>query len=163
MELTDSFLDIITLGIALWGAVLSTILAIKNFQKDKRRISVSCRLLEQTLSQDGTLQNQIVGIIAVNIGYRDVKLVNAGLITKSKKYFVANTHQVLPVILGDGASVTIRIKLDDAAARLRDISPLETFVSGYVKDIEGVFYKTSKLPDIMVNRKMAKKSWRIRK
>lgn len=163
MESAPTILDYITLGIAIWGAVLSTILAIKNFQKDKRQISVTCRLLEQTLSQDGVPHNMIVGIKAVNTGHRDVKLEYAGLITKSKKYFVANTHQVLPATLGDGASITIRIKLDDAEKQLRDISPTETYISAYVKDVEGVFYKISHLPDVMVHKKMAKKSWRIKK
>ncbi len=105
----------------------------------------------------------IVGIKAVNTGHRDVKLEHGGLITKSKKYYVANTHQVLPVILGDGASITIRIKLDEAETQLRDISSSEIYVSAYVKDAEGAFYKTSHLPDVMINRKMAKKYWKIRK
>ena len=134
MESAPSVLDYITLGIAMWGALLSSILAIKNFQKDKRQISVTCRLLEQTLSQDGVPHNMIVGIKAVNTGHRDVKLEYAGIITRSKKYYVANTHQVLPVTLGDGASITIRINLDDAETQLRDISPLEVYVSAYVKD-----------------------------
>lgn len=163
MPSTPSVLDYITLGIATWGALLSTFLAVRNFQKDKRQISVTCRLIEQTLSQDGTPNNLIIGIKAVNTGHRDVKLEHAGLITKSKKYFVANTHQVLPVTLGDGASVAIRIKLDDAETQLRDISSSEIYVSAYVKDAEGTFYKTSHLPDVMINRKMAKKSWKIRK
>ena len=149
MESAPSVLDYITLGIAMWGALLSSILAIKNFQKDKRQISVTCRLLEQTLSQDGVPHNMIVGIKAVNTGHRDVKLEYAGIITRSKKYYVANTHQVLPVTLGDGASITIRINLDDAETQLRDISPLEVYVSAYVKDTEGNFYKTSHLPDVV--------------
>ncbi len=161
MPSTPSTLDYITLGIAIWGALLSTILAARNFQKDKRRISVTCRLIEQTLSPDGVLQNMIVGIKAVNSGHRDVKLEYAGLITKSKKYYVANTRQGLPVTLGDGNSVTIRIKLDEAEAQLRDISSSELYVSAYVKDAEGTLYKTSHLPDVMINRKMAKKSWKI--
>lgn len=136
---------------------------LQSLQKDKRQISVTCRLIEQTLSQDGIPHNMIVGIKAVNTGHRDVKLENAGLITKSKKYYVANTHQVLPVTLGDGASITIRIKLDEAETQLRAISSSEIYVSAYVKDAEGVFYKTSHLPDVMINRKMAKKSWKIRK
>ncbi|MBA4420755.1 MAG: hypothetical protein C0391_06380 [Anaerolinea sp.] len=158
MESAPTVLDYITLGIAIWGAVLSTILAVRNIQKDKRQVSVTCRLLEQTLSQDGIPHNMNVGIKAVNTGHRDVKLEYAGLITKSKKYFVANTHQVLPATLGDGASITICIKLDDAEKQLRVISPSEIYVSAYLKDVEGVFYKTSHLPDVMVHRKMAKKS-----
>jgi hypothetical protein len=163
MQSVPSVLDYITLGIAIWGALLSTILAVRKFQKDKRQISVTCRLIEQTLSQDGVPRNMIVGIKVVNTGHRDVKLEHAGLITKSKKYYVANTHQVLPVTLGDGASITIRIKLDDAETQLRDISSSETYILAYVKDAEGAFYKTSHLPDVMINRKMAKKSWKIRK
>ena len=31
----------------------------------------------------------------------------------------------------------------------------------HVKDVEGVFYKTSHLPEVVVHRKIAKKSWRI--
>ncbi len=49
MQSVPSVLDYITLGIAIWGALLSTILALRNIQKDKRQISVTCRLIEQTL------------------------------------------------------------------------------------------------------------------
>ena len=160
---TPSTLDYITLGIAIWGALLSTILAIKNLQKDKRQVSVSCHLIEQTRSQDGTIKNMIIGIKAINTGHRDIKLEYAGLITKSKKYYLAKTHQVLPTTLGDGASVTIRVSLDDAETQLREISSSEIYISAYVKDTEGTFYKTSNLPDVMISRKMAKRSWRLRK
>jgi len=88
MQPAPTILDYITLGIALWGALLSTILAVRNIQKDKRQIRVSCRLIEQTISQDGTPCNLIVGIKAVNTGHRDVRLEYAGLITKTGKYYV---------------------------------------------------------------------------
>jgi len=162
MQSAPSILDYITLGIAVWGALLSTILAIRNFQKDKRKISVTCRLIEQSLSQDGIPYNMIVGIKAVNTGHRDVRLEYAGLITKSKKYFVANTQR-LPVTLGDGDSVTIGIKLDEAETQLRNISSSAIYVLAFVKNTEGDFYKTSRLPDVMINRKMAKKSWKLKK
>jgi len=160
MQPMPSILDYITLGIAIWGALLSTILAIRNIQKDKRQIRVSCRLIEQTISQDGTPYNLIVGIKAVNAGHRDVRLEYAGLITKNGKYYVSDTKK-LPVTLRDGDAVTIGIKLDDAETRLREISPSELYVWAYVKDTEGNFFRTSHLPDVMAGRKMAKQSWRF--
>jgi hypothetical protein len=120
-------------------------------------------LLERTITKDGIHHNIIIGIKAVNTGHRDVKLEYAGLITKSKKYFVVKTHKILPDTLRDGDSITIRVKLDDAEKWLRDISQTEIYILAYVKDVEGVFYKTSHLPDVMVHRKMAKKSWIFRK
>ena len=63
--------------------------------------------------------------------------------------------------LHDEDSVTIGIKLDDAEIRLREISPSEIYVMAYVKNTEGDFYKTSKLPDAMVDRKMAGRSWSL--
>jgi hypothetical protein len=162
MPSTPSILEYITLGIAIWGALLSTTLAIKSLQKDKRQIIMTCRLIEQTLSQDGVPQNMILGIKAVNKGHRDVKLEYAGLITRSKKYYIANTLQILPFTLGDGASITIRLKLDDAEKRLREISSSEIYASACVKDTEDTFYRTSHLPDVMINRKMAKRVWKIK-
>src|SRR5687767_2841054 len=97
MQSTPTILDYITLGIAIWGALLSKILDVRNFQKDKRRIRVTCSLIEQTLSDDGVPYNLIVGIKAVNVGHRDVKVEHAGFITKSKKYYTVDTHRGLPV------------------------------------------------------------------
>lgn len=140
MKPAPSILDFITLSIALWGALLSTILAIRNFQKDKRQIRVTCCLIEQTISQEGDHTNMIVGIKAVNSGHRDVRLEYAGLITKGGKYYVSNSKS-LPVTLSDGDTVTVRIKLDDAEMHLRNISSSELYILAYVKDTEGHFFK----------------------
>ena len=160
MHLAPTVLDYVTLGIALWGAVLSTILAIRNIQKDKRQIRVNCSLIEQTISQDGIPHNQVVGIKAVNTGHRDVRLEDAGLITKARNYYVSNT-QKLPTTLHDGDAVTIGIKLDDAEARLREFSPSAYYIIVYVTDTEGNFYTTSRFPAVMVARKMARQSWSL--
>jgi len=162
MQPAPSILDYVTLSIAIWGALLSTILAVRYFEKDKRKIRVTCHLKEQTISQDGVPYNMIVGIKAVNTGHRDVRLEYAGLITKSGKYYVYHNTS-LPVTLSDGDAVTIGIKLDDAEIQLRKISLSELYVSAYVKDTKGDFYKTSHLPDVMADRKMSKKSWIFKK
>jgi hypothetical protein len=159
MQSALSILDYITLSIAIWGAVLSTILAIRSLQKDKRQIRVTCIFKEQTISQDGVPTNIIVGIKAVNVGHRNVRIDYAGLITNSGKYYVSNTS-LLPVTLSDADTVTIGIKLDEAEKQLREFSPSELYVSAYMKDTEGNFYKTFRFPDVMADRKMVKQSWR---
>lgn len=160
MQLTPSILDYITLGIAIWGALLSTILAVKSLQKDKRQIRVTCVIKEQAVSQDGVVSDMVIGIKAVNIGQRNVRMDYAGLITRSGKFYVSATR-ALPVTLGDGDAVTIGIKLDDAEKYLREISPRELYVSAYMKDTEGNFYKVFRFPNVMAERKMVKRSWRI--
>jgi hypothetical protein len=140
-------LEAITLLLAIYGAVLSTILAIREIRKDERKILVRCNLVLSTIHLDEVRQH--IKISAVNVGHRPVELVSTGLYLSNKLVFTpmpGGTMNVpLPKKLNDGDSVDILIDLLKAQKALEEQRAVNHKVIpkfAFVRDAEGNEYKT---------------------
>lgn len=84
----EEWIKILTLAIALWGAILSTILAVREIKKERRSVKVTCSLgVGGPVLSDEIFQ--LVTIEAVNTGHRPVEIVSAGLRLSNSSYFTA--------------------------------------------------------------------------
>ena len=154
-------MELITLLIAVYGAALSTLLAILSIKRDRRWVKITCRIVEQTRSSDG-IDSFVVGIKAVNAGHRNVTLEFAGFRAMGGEYYSKRIDNS-SVSIKDGVPKTIPFDLDDIEKWLRKISPSEQLAFAYVMDAEGTQYKTSVFPAELVQRKIAKsKLWNKR-
>jgi len=72
--------------IAIYGAILSTILAIRESLKGKRKLKVSCNL-SLTIRPDNNNPWWLVTIKIVNKGYRPVTVTNAAILLKNRVPF----------------------------------------------------------------------------
>ena len=70
--------ELLALLIASYGAVLSTILAIRELRKDRRKVRVTCRMALAP-SPGGDVW-EFVSVEAVNVGHRPVEMKMAGLL-----------------------------------------------------------------------------------
>jgi hypothetical protein len=100
---------IITIIVALYGAILSTILAIHEFRKGRPRIKVSAShgYLFDSL---GKASEPVILIEAVNVGSGKVALTGAGWLNndKSKQHFVSPYPPgVIPVDLEERKKCTV--------------------------------------------------------
>jgi len=152
MEEITTF-NIITLIIAIYGAILSTIITIQKFKSNRRNIAVSCIHKEQSINKDGEVYNIVVGLKAVNKGKRPVNLEFCGFIT-DKKHFIPSQSN-LPKLLEDGESVIVPFKIQTIREKLNEVQTDGFIKKAYFKDAEGKFYYVSKFPEVMTNEKIA--------
>jgi hypothetical protein len=80
-----SISELLTLLLALCGAVLSTVLAVTEIRKDRRKVQVRCRIALSS-SPTGDIW-EFVSVDAVNIGNRPVEITMAGLLMKNGNMF----------------------------------------------------------------------------
>src|SRR5215475_234728 len=67
--------DTITLGVALYGASLSSFMMYRSWRKERKRVMLECNIAVK-VSPDGILGEQTTSITVVNVGQRPV-VVNA--------------------------------------------------------------------------------------
>lgn len=146
-------LNIITLIIAIYGAILSTIITIQKIKSNKRNIAVSCIHKEQSINKDGEVYNIIVALKAVNMGKRPVNLEFCGFITSKKKFIPSQLN--LPKLLEDGESVIVPFNMQTIREKLDELQPEGFIKKAYFKDAEGKFYFTNKFPKTMTKEKIA--------
>ena len=134
--------DVLTLILAAYGAIVSTILGIRELQRDKRRITV---ILEYMAFYEHAQ------ITITNVGQRPITITEVGMETGTKKngktywesvprnalFTLAVEEQPLPVTLGDGEHIAL--PLSDVISRifLED----KTLMKASVYDVEGNVYK----------------------
>jgi len=140
--------EVLTLFVAAYGAVLSTLLAIRQLRAQRRALKVSCRLV--VTSQPTGEISELVSIIAVNTGVRPVEVKMAGLLMSNKDLFTQVASRIgpspLPKKLEDGESVTIFFDLSKARLSIRDADiPGLRYTRAVVQDAEGRQY-TSDVP-----------------
>src|SRR5437870_6305738 len=87
----------------LYGAVVSTILGLREWAKSRRRVKVGCFFCG-TL-RDGVQVPALV-VTAVNIGHRSVSIMQAGLVSGTGCRCRYNTSGV-PKLLGDGEQLHV--------------------------------------------------------
>lgn len=153
-----TILNWITLGIAIYGALLSTLITIQKWWNNKRSIHINCYYKERSYNENGELYRQIIGIKAVNSGHRPVNIEFCSFYTNKKNDFPYTSNK-LPKLIGDGESVDLSINIQyikdflshyDSKNYLKEIS---------FHDAEGNVYKTKILPPILYEEDLAKKSW----
>lgn len=157
MQLSTS--ELLTLLIALYGAVLSTVLVIREIKKDRPKVLVRCRMaLAPALGDDLW---EFVEVCAVNTGHRSVEITAAGLSMSNGYQFIPLRSKKGPIPLPKkidiGESVSVLIDYPDVEQALRR-TPEGTrvvFTSAFVRDAEGNEYKSG-LPRVLKDRKLAK-------
>ncbi|NJC97903.1 MAG: hypothetical protein C3F07_05900 [Anaerolineales bacterium] len=137
--------DIITIILALYGAVLSSVLAIREIKKEKRTIA---------LFIDFYVWESSFKLTVVNIGHRPVTLAGAGIMYFKKyrmRWFELDERPFdlarenpgkFPLTLNDGNHVALAIpSVVDALEWTNGLNKGEA----YVRDVEGNIYKTSRI------------------
>lgn len=137
---------IITPLLALYGAFLSTILAIMELQKIKRKVEVRCGYSLSKNPSTGEVDHFLM-ITAVNKGYRQVQIDNAGFVLSDGRQIFQMVSRMgnipLPKILADGQSINVFFDVLQLKQSLREaeVKDLNT-VSAFVRDAEGRTYRT---------------------
>lgn len=158
----QTLFDWITPALAIWGALLSTMLAIREFSKDRKRIVVK--------SSTGALQSgrmhgrnkEIFTIRAINTGYRPVQITAAGFVLSNSSEMqcpmdVAGNYP-LPKVISDGESVTVTCYLDSLQKSIeegRKKDPMLTIKYVFVRDAENKVYR-GPVPKVLQARKLSK-------
>ena len=153
-----SMSDSLTLLVALYAAILSTVLAVREIRKDKRQIRVTCRMALATAPTRDIWD--LVEIHAVNVGHRPVQITSAWLSMSNGYQFTqlrSNMGPIpLPKKIDDSDSVSIYFDYPEVEKALREQKkPNVVFTSAFVRDAGGNVYK-SKLPRVLKDRKLAR-------
>jgi hypothetical protein len=131
--------QILTLTLAIYGAVVSTILAYREIQKGRRRILI--RL-------DYAYFLEIAEITITNVGYRPIAITGVGMHPEGSDMVPSNAllstrhseSQPLPVTINDGENVTL--PLSDAVSNILLENNMKADI--VVHDAEGRTYRKHK-------------------
>ena len=151
--------DIITLFIAIYGALLSTIIAIREATKDKRRVKVVCRYA--FAFPPGTNKTwKFISINVVNAGHRPIQINQAGILLSDGNSVTQLESRVgkipLPKKLEDGESFEIMFDADKVEQAIKNQENKNVkFTKAFVSDAEGNRY-TTRLPGFLKDKKLAK-------
>ena len=157
MQLLTS--ELLTLLIALYGAALSTVLAIREVKRDKPKVLVRCRMALAAAPEYDLWE--FVEVCAVNTGHRSVEITAAGLSMSNGYQFIPLRSKKGPIPLPKkidiGESVSVLIDYPDVEQALREQQKVSrvVFTSAFVRDAEGNEYKSG-LPRVLKDRKLAK-------
>ena len=138
--------------IAIYGAILSTILAIRQFLKSRYKIKVTCNLSFTTKPNDNRPW-WLVDIKIINTGYRPVTIKGAELLLENGESFVQIENTLgfgcvateLPKKINDGDSIQIYFDYLQVKETLDNFQPPVFLDHVLVYDAEGNRY-TGKLP-----------------
>lgn len=151
--------EIITFLIAIYGALLSTVIAVREVMKDKRRVKVVCRyaFAFPPGSKDAW---KFISISVINIGHRPIQIKQAGILLSDGNSVTQLESKVgkipLPKKLEDGESLEIMFDADKIEQALKDHDNKKAkFTKAYVSDAEGNQY-TARLPGYLKDKKLAK-------
>jgi hypothetical protein len=129
--------DIVAIVLGLWGAGLSTFLAVREVRKDRRKV-----VLELDIGVDQSLYFR-----ATNTGHRpiaiasiDIKYLSTTtweLIRESQLYEMVNEQEILPAVLAEGQNVSIELPEGVLALLSRaDVTTIKLIAT----DVEGKSY-----------------------
>lgn len=149
---TMSFFSNPNFWIAIYGALLSTILAIREFLKGIRKIKVTCNLLH-TINPKINKPWQLIEISIINKGYRPVTITSAGLLLNNNDTFFQLENAIgqktlsstLPKKINDGDVITIYFDYSTLQEKLNDFNPPVFLKRVIATDAEGKRY-TGRLP-----------------
>jgi hypothetical protein len=122
----DNIKDIGLFALATYGAVLSTITAVKTFRKDKRSIKVNCGQKYPVYGSGIKVSDVVAHITATNIGSRSVTITQLGLLMPDRKRLVSiGPCQIsgmedtpLRATLADGESAEMHLSYLNIASNL---------------------------------------------
>lgn len=109
-------LQMITLLIGLYGAILSTVLGLNEIRKAKRTVKVTCGNAYITPLMGTNQPTDFISISAVNRGFRPVVIKDADLLLSDKGKLIQPMTSIgkrpLPKKLEDGEDVTIYLDME---------------------------------------------------
>lgn len=134
-----------TIWIALYAAVLSTIIGVHTLRKERRRLKVTCAIsLVPDPHNDGVLE--LVDITAINPGSRPVSINAAGLSLSNGNAILPREHAIgpypLPKKLEDGESVSLLIRTSHVREALKEVGEGVRLTKAFVRDAEGKKHQT---------------------
>jgi hypothetical protein len=146
--------QIVTLIIAAYGALLSTVLAVITLVRSSRGVTVSCTTAIAAPTADRTWE--FVVVQAVNKRPRPVTITEAGLQTSDGKFFTQAASNMgrkpLPTKLDFGDEIEIHFDLPELERVMAEKRPAGvTLTRAFVRDAEGKEY-VSRLPKGFPNR-----------
>jgi len=147
MTLTlEQWLGILAGVLAVYGAVLSTVVAIKQLRSEWKHVSVTLRTTFPTygtLGRDPDFGQEAIAITVVNSGMRPVTITSMGFTTNSGLNVLvmddAFTHYPLPASLTQSQRVAVNASLEELITVLlkgRQKDPNFKFVNAYATDSE---------------------------
>lgn len=142
-----SVTEILTLVIALWGAVLSTILGVHQLRRDRVQVEVKIGWAMTLSAIDSS--EEYISIQATNVGHRPVTIASGGFLTSGDDSILVIDNlpgaDVLPKKLEDGDSVTLYFGMNRMSQIEADLFQQDTrLTKAFVKDERGN-YHTQKL------------------
>lgn len=151
--------EILTLLVALYGAVPSTVLGVRELRRDRRQVRVACKMALAP-NPVGSGVWEFVSVEAVNDGYRPVEVKMAGLLMSSGEFFTQLRSNMgplpLPKKLEDGDSIAVHFDYSEVEKALRERSSEGVvFTKAVVRDAAGREYTTG-LPRVLKDRNLAK-------
>ena len=152
--------DVLTLLVALYGVILSTVLAVRELRKDRRQLRVSCRMaLAPSPTPTGDMW-EFVSVEVVNTGHRPIEISMAGLLMSNGYLFTQMRSNAgplpLPKKLEDGERVSVLFDYAEIEKAIKKSGDSKTlFTKAVVQDAEGKKY-TAHLPRVLKDRKLAK-------
>ena len=155
----------LTTILAIWGALLSTVLAIREFAKDRRSIKVQCQMGTPWPPVDayGRHHDDMVIITAVNTGQRPINITGMGFTLSDQRQIVliedAFGPRPLPKTLTEGDSVSMNMlvpTLTQEILRERQATTQSGIKvrSAFVKDSTGKIWTCSP-PQVLIDRGLA--------
>jgi hypothetical protein len=158
--------EYITAFLAVWGAVLSTALAIREVSKDRHKIKIVCEVgipvWEHGRPPDSDRYDMAI-ITAINVGHRPVEITGIGFVLTNKNQLVSIEDVVgnrpLPRMLAEGERVTMSFYLESiieniAGDRRRFSDNSIKLLHSYARDSTGKVW-TGSTPQLLKDRGFA--------
>jgi hypothetical protein len=149
----EVFTSVLTALVAVYAAVVSTVLGVREIRREKRSLIVRCSMVSAPHPRGGTWE--LLAVSIVNSGHRPVQIDNVGLLSSQGHHIVqvggskvAGTK--LPIRLGDGEGITEFIDVETLADKLNEDDSITAYRHVYVLDAEGREYRAD-LPDQIRN------------
>jgi hypothetical protein len=125
-------MDILTLIVAVYGALVSSILGIRELQRDRRRINIMLELVPFY---------ERAQITIINIGHRPITITDIAVSDCPRNaLFAQGVEEPLPITLGDGEYTTL--PLSSVLSEMAFANPSDMHLSVY--DAEGNEYNKFK-------------------
>jgi hypothetical protein len=144
MQLSTS--DPLALLVATYAVVVSTILAIREIRKDRRKITVTCKVFGLVIGNQTKWKT--IEVRAINNGHRPVEVVNVGLNSRRHRLIdpkFASDQSSLPARISDGESVPFSFDYAEIEKAFKG-QGVSNFActSAFVCDAQGKQYKSGR-------------------